>query len=79
MLSAASRSNSSWSERPRLLKASSLRTELGVATAEVTKREEEEEWIRRVLRREMGVKKGLSRERAKQPDLFFELGLEISR
>lgn len=74
-----SRSNSS--ERPRLLKASSLRTELGVATAEGMRREEEEEeeWIRRVVRREKGEKKGLLRERAKQPDLFLEVVLENSR
>lgn len=48
------------SERPRLMKASSLRTELGIATAAA---EKGEEWMRRVLRREMGEeKKGLSKE-----------------
>ena len=45
----SSRSNSS--ERPRLLKASSLRTEFGVATAEGGRSEER---IRRVLRRDKG-------------------------
>lgn len=39
-----------------------------------------EEWIRRVLRRDKGEeKKGLSRERDKEVDLFLEVGLEVSR